>query len=156
MYVTKYETRIDDNRFVTLSPIALSTYVPGIENLFGTKDKVYNLCRALNMDSYAEEHVFLLCFDGKNRLQAYFEIGVGNVDTCIIDKRGIAQKALLSNAYYTILVHNHPSGDPTPSEQDCKISNELKQLGELLGIPFADSIVLGDGVCISLSEKGLI
>lgn len=54
------------------------------------------------------------------------------------------------------MVHNHPSGDPTPSKEDLNVSNELKKLGELLDIPFVDSIILGDGIYISFMEKGIL
>ena len=108
------------------------------------------------MDTYSEEHVFLLSFNMKFRLKAFFEIGIGNNDTCLVDRRGIAQKILLSNAAKMIMVHNHPSGDPTPSKEDLNVSNELKKLGELLGIPFVDSIILGDWVYKSFAEEGIL
>ena len=68
----------------------------------------------------------------------------------------LAQKILLSNAAKMIMVHNHPSGDPTPSKEDLNVSNELKKLGELLGIPFVDSIILGDWVYKSFAEEGIL
>ena len=75
---------------------------------------------------------------------------------CLVDRLGIAQKILLSNAAKMIMVHNHPSGDPTPSKEDLNVSNELKKLGELLGIPFVDSIILGDWVYKSFAEEGIL
>lgn len=110
----------------------------------------------MKWDRFSEEHVFLLSVDMKYRLKAFFEIGIGNNDTCLVDRRGIAQKILLSNAAKMIMVHNHPSGDPTPSKEDLNVSNELKKLGELLDIPFVDSIILGDGIYISFMEKGIL
>ena len=75
------------------------------------------------------------------------------METCVVDKRGIAQKALLTNAHSLILIHNHPTGDSTLSENDRKVNNELRQLGELIGIPFIDMFVLGDGVYTSFKEE---
>lgn len=155
MHVIKYEARLDDDGFVTLNTV-FSKYIPGIENHFKTQREVYELCQALKMDSYSEEHVFLLCFGGRNMLKGFFEIGIGNIDTCIVDVRGIAQKVLLLNAHYMILIHNHPSGDPTPSELDYMASNKLKQLGKLLEIPFEDSIILGTDTYISFKEDALL
>lgn len=143
MNIRKYETRLNGNGFVTLD-LVFSKYIPEIENNFTNSEKVYQLCRTMEWDTYSEEHVFLLSFNMKFRLKAFFEIGIGNNDTCLVDRRGIAQKILLSNAAKMIMVHNHPSGDPTPSKEDLNVSNELKKLGELLGIPFVDSIILGD------------
>lgn len=155
MNIRKYETRLDGNGFVMLN-LVFSKYIPEIENNFTNSEKVYQLCRTMEWDTYSEEHVFLLSFNMKFRLKAFFEIGIGNNDTCLVDRRGIAQKILLSNAAKMIMVHNHPSGDPTPSKEDLNVSNELKKLGELLGIPFVDSIILGDWVYKSFAEEGIL
>ena len=155
MNIRKYETRLNGNGFVTLD-LVFSKYIPEIENSFTNSEKVYQLCRTMEWDIYSEEHVFLLSFNMKFRLKAFFEIGIGNNDTCLVDRRGIAQKILLSNAAKMIMVHNHPSGDPTPSKEDLNVSNELKKLGELLGIPFVDSIILGDWVYKSFAEEGIL
>lgn len=155
MNIRKYETRLDGNGFVMLN-LVFSKYIPEIENNFTNSEKVYQLCRTMEWDTYSEEHVFLLSFDMKFRLKAFFEIGIGNNDTCLVDRRGIAQKILLSNAAKMIMVHNHPSGDPTPSKEDLNVSNELKKLDELLDIPFVDSIILGDGIYTSFMEKGIL
>lgn len=133
MNIRKYETRLDGNGFVMLN-LVFSKYIPEIENNFTNSEKVYQLCRTMEWDTYSEEHVFLLSFNMKFRLKAFFEIGIGNNDTCLVDRRGIAQKILLSNAAKMIMVHNHPSGDPTPSKEDLNVSNELKKLGEKLGV----------------------
>ena len=155
MNIRKYETRLNGNGFVTLD-LVFSKYIPEIENNFTNSEKVYQLCRTMEWDTYSEEHVFLLSFNMKFRLKAFFEIGIGNNDTCLVDRRGIAQKILLSNAAKMIMIHNHPSGDPTPSKEDLNVSNELKKLGELLGIPFVDSIILGDWVYKSFAEEGIL
>ena len=155
MNVRKYETRLNENGFVMLN-LVFSKYIPEIENNFSNSEKIYHLCCTLKWDRFSEEHVFLLSVDMKYRLKAFFEIGIGNNDTCLVDRRGIAQKILLSNAAKMIMVHNHPSGDPTPSKEDLNVSNELKKLGELLDIPFVDSIILGDGIYISFMEKGIL
>lgn len=155
MNIRKYETRLNGNGFVTLD-LVFSKYIPEIENNFTNSEKVYQLCRTMEWDTYSEEHVFLLSFNMKFRLKAFFEIGIGNNDTCLVDRRGIAQKILLSNAAKMVMVHNHPSGDPTPSKEDLNVSNELKKLGELLGIPFVDSIILGDWVYKSFAEEGIL
>lgn len=155
MNVRKYETRLNENGFIMLN-LVFSKYIPEIENNFSNSEKIYQLCCTLKWDRFSEEHVFLLSVDMKYRLKAFFEIGIGNNDTCLVDRRGIAQKILLSNAAKMIMVHNHPSGDPTPSKEDLNVINELKKLGELLDIPFVDSIILGDGIYISFMEKGIL
>ena len=155
MNIRQYETRLTNEGFVKLDTV-FSKYIPEIKNHFTNAEKVYQLCKVLGWDTYSEEHVFLLGLDIKKRLRGFFEIGVGDQNTCIIDVRGIGQKVLLLNASCMLLVHNHPSGDPTPSKYDQDVSGNLKIFGNILGIPFMDSIILGNGAYISFMEKGIL
>ena len=68
----------------------------------------------------AEEYMHMLCLNTKNRVIGVFEISHGTVNASIVGTREIFQKALLANAVSIILMHNHPSGDPTPSREDIK------------------------------------
>ena len=68
----------------------------------------------------------------------------------------LTKPAIKNSASAVILVHNHPSGDPAPSSEDIKITNKLHESGKLLGIEVLDHVVIGDGVFVSLKEKGMI
>ena len=98
--------------------------------------------------------MFLLMFDTKMHFKSFIEIGVGDVSASVVDKRGIAQKVLMFNATAFVLVHNHPSGDPTPSVIDISTAKTLSELGYLIGVTFKDMIILGDGNYISLKQEG--
>ena len=74
----------------------------------------------------------------------------------IVDPKQIYQKALLCRASGLILVHNHPSGDPTPSEQDLRITDEIHTVGSLLRIPLLDHLILGSDSYVSLAALGLL
>lgn len=93
-------------------------------------------------------------FDTKMHFKSFIEIGVGSVNESVIDRRGIAQKVLMLNATAFILVHNHPSGDSTPSVVDIATAKTISELGDLIGVPFKDMIILGDGNYISLKQEG--
>ncbi len=82
---------------------------------------------------------------------------VGNVNTCIVSPREIFKNAILSNAVHIMIFHNHLSGDPTPSKEDIAVTKRLIDVGELLGIPLIDHIIIGDGTdYLSLREGGLV
>ncbi len=70
--------------------------------------------------------------------------------------RDVFKIAIKRNANSIILVHNHPSGDPTPSKEDINITNRLTDVGELVGIKVLDHIIIGDSCYISFKEKNII
>ncbi len=82
---------------------------------------------------------------------------IGDVNSCIVSPREIFKNAILSNAVHIMIFHNHLSGDPTPSCEDLSITKRLIEVGDLLGIPLIDHIIIGDdGSFLSLREKGSI
>lgn len=155
MLARRYETRLDEDGLITFEKVWSKRINIHVEkNEFRHPEHIYELCKALRLDTYSEEHVFLLIFDTKMHLKSFIEIGIGDVSTSVIDKRGIAQKVLMLNATSFILVHNHPSGDPMPSVIDISTAKTLSELGYLIGVTFKDMIILGDGNYISLKQEG--
>ncbi|MDI6902446.1 MAG: DNA repair protein RadC [Methanocellales archaeon] len=105
-----------------------------------------------------KEHLVILCLDPRNRIHNGSEvtISVGSLDVNIIDPREIFRVALSKNAASIILVHNHPSGDPSPSDGDIEVMRRVMEAGRLIGINVQDHIIIGDGTFISFREKGLL
>ena len=95
MIARKYETRLDENGLVTFEKV-WSKRMDGynLNHQFRNPDEVYELCKTLKLDTYAEEHVFLLIFDFKMHFKSFIEMGIGTNRVCVIDRRGIAQKFL--------------------------------------------------------------
>jgi DNA repair protein RadC len=93
-------------------------------------------------------------FDTKMHFKSFIEIGVGSVNASVIDRRGIAQKVLMLNATAFILVHNHPSGDPTPSVTDISAAKTISEIGDLIDVPFKDMTILGNDNYTSLKQEG--
>ena len=89
----------------------------------------------------------------KNKVIGVFEISHGNVNSSIVGTREIFQKALLANAVSIILMHNHPSGDPSPSREDIEVTRRIVEAGKIIGIQVLDHIIIGDRYS-SLKEKG--
>jgi len=102
------------------------------------------------------ETLHVLSLDTKNYVTKHRRIFEGSLDVSIIHPREIFRFALEESAAAIIIVHNHPSGDPTPSEDDLKITRQLVEAGRILDIPVLDHIVIGDGRYVSLREQGII
>lgn len=93
--------------------------------------------------------------DGKNRIVAIEVVSVGSLNQSIVHPREVFKTALLSSAAAIILLHNHPTGDPTPSAEDISITRRLKEAGDLLGIKVVDHIIIGE-TYMSFVERGIL
>ncbi len=102
------------------------------------------------------ETVLLLLLDNKLRLIEEYTLSQGTVRASLLSSREIFIEALKCRACHLMLLHNHPSGDPSPSRQDIAVTQQIKEAGELMDIPLIDHIVLGDGCYFSFKEKDLL
>lgn len=103
-----------------------------------------------------KEKLLLAMFDAKNRLLGDEVLSVGTVNSSLVSPREIYIKALKSQAVHIIILHNHPSGDPSPSTEDLRTTLRVAECGRLLGVTLADHIIIGDNKYISLREKGIL
>ena len=102
------------------------------------------------------EHYVVLLMDTRNQVIGIHTASIGSLNAAIVHPRETYKAAILANASAVILGHNHPSGDPSPSKEDLALSMRMKEVGELLGIPVMDHIIIGDGSFVSLKERGLL
>lgn len=109
-----------------------------------------------DMRHLTREQVMLLLLDSKNKIIKDMIISSGTVNTSIMPIREIFIHALKFEAVNIILLHNHPSGDPTPSSEDIRVSKRMTEAGNLIGISLMDHIIIGDNRYISLKEQGLL
>lgn len=105
-------------------------------------EAVVALLRAQNLVKDVETLQVLL-LNTRRRLISVEEIAVGTVDTLLVHAREVFKRAIAANASAIVLAHNHPSGDPTPSEADIRVTRELVRAGQLLKIDVLDHIILG-------------
>ncbi|SCY15932.1 RadC family protein [Alkaliphilus peptidifermentans] len=103
-----------------------------------------------------KEHFNILLLNTKNELIAEENISVGSLNASIVHPREVFIRAIKRSSSAIILVHNHPSGDPSPSSEDISITKRLIDAGDILGIKVLDHIIIGDGVFTSLKEKSLM
>jgi len=108
-----------------------------------------------DMRHLTREQIFLLMLDSKNKIIKDMIISEGTVNTSIMPTREVFVHALKYEAVNIILLHNHPSGDPTPSVEDIRVTKRMKEAGNLIGITLMDHIIIGDNKYISLKEQAL-
>jgi DNA repair protein RadC len=107
------------------------------------------------LESQAVEVFGLLCLTTKHRLLCYHDLARGTLDTATVQPRELFTVALLAHAACVVVGHNHPSGDPTPSEHDGELTGRLTAAGRLIGIDVLDHIIVGDeGQYYSFKEAG--
>ena len=102
------------------------------------------------------EQVMVLTLDVKMQPLNVSVVSVGTVDNCPVHAREIFKTAILSNATGILMMHNHPSGDCTPSKEDFEVTQKMEQAGEILGICLYDHIVVGAGTYYSFRENNLV
>lgn len=102
------------------------------------------------------EHILIAMVDNKNTLIHDMCISKGTINASLLSPREIFIEALKHGAVYILLVHNHPSGDPTPSRQDCDITKQLQEAAKLIEIPLLDHIIIGDQKYMSFKQSGLL
>lgn len=103
-----------------------------------------------------KECVFLVCLDAKGQIIKEVLLSSGSVNMSLISPREVFLEALRNEAVNIILVHNHPSGDPSPSHADIESTNRVRDMGELLDVPLLDHIIIGDNCYTSFRENGYI
>lgn len=101
-----------------------------------------------------KEKVVLLCLDKKMGLLSEIDISIGTVSEAMLSPREIFLSALEYHAVHIIILHNHPSGDPSPSNADLQITMKIYKLGRMMNIPLMDHIIIGDNRYYSFRESG--
>lgn len=102
------------------------------------------------------EEFKILLLNTKNFIIACEAVSRGSLTAAIVHPREVFALAIKRCAAAIILVHNHPSGDPTPSQEDVNVTRRLVEVGRLVGIDVLDHLIIGDGVFSSLKEKGYV
>ena len=156
MRVVKYKTKLTDDGKAVLEK-EVSVNYPELDRKMNSPEKVVVLARHfLHLHEQTEEYLYMICMNVKLEMTSVFELSHGNVNSSIVSVREMFQKALLANAVSIIVMHNHPSGDPTPSREDIQVTKGMVDAGDLLGVQVIDHIIVGRPGFSSLKEKGYI
>lgn len=108
------------------------------------------------VQSLNQEYLFVVFLDTRKKIISEETLFIGSLTESLVCPREIFKRGLEINASGIILAHNHPSGNPTPSEADIKVTKEMVEIGRLMGIEVLDHIVLGKKDYWSLAENGLM
>ncbi|KMK74816.1 hypothetical protein AB990_19410 [Alkalihalobacillus pseudalcaliphilus] len=127
-----------EERYVIRSPEDVSNYV--MEDLRFLK----------------QEHFIALYLNTKNQVLHRQTLFIGSLNASIVHPREVFKEALKRSAASLICLHNHPSGDPTPSKEDIEVTRRLQQAGQVLGIEMLDHVIIGDRKYMSLKEQGYV
>jgi len=107
------------------------------------------------MSALEQEHLRVLLLDTKNHVLDSMEVYRGSVNMSQVRVGEVFKAAIRRNATAVIVVHNHPSGDATPSPDDVAVTRAFVQAGKLIDVDVLDHLVIGQGKYVSLKERGL-
>ncbi len=128
---------------------------PAQEKIFNSANLVYNYLYP-KLNGLKKEVFITLLLDTKLKLIKEIKVSEGILTQTLIHPREIFKEAVKESAYAVIVVHNHPSGDPAPSEQDVEITKKLKKASEILEISLLDHVIIGSGRYFSMKENKII
>ncbi len=109
----------------------------------------------VEMGQLDQEHLRTICLDTKNRVQKVHTVYIGSLNSSLVRIGELYKEAIRLNSAAVILVHNHPSGDPTPSPEDVLVTRQAVEAGKLLDIDCLDHLVIGQGRYVSMRERNL-
>jgi DNA repair protein RadC len=105
-----------------------------------------------------KEHFWIALLNAQNGLLMVHEVSVGSQSASIVHPREVLGPAIREGAAHLVLIHNHPSGEPTPSKEDIHLTRQLAEGARLLGLRLHDHIIIGNGTLkwVSLTQRGLV
>ena len=111
---------------------------------------------APEMEPLLQEQLRVVLLDRRNRVLDVVMVYQGNVGSAVVRMAELFRDAVVANAPAVVLVHNHPSGDPAPSDDDVRITKDAAAAAKLLSIDLLDHVILGHGRFVSLKERGVL
>jgi len=103
-----------------------------------------------------QEAFYVVCLDAQSQVRAIHEATRGTLNSSLVHPREVFRAAILAGAAGVVVVHNHPSGDPTPSADDRSVTRQLVDAGRLLDVPVYDHVIIGGERYVSFVEAGLL
>jgi len=127
----------------------------GAVTALNRSEDAYHYIRS-GLENKDREVLVVILLDVKNVPIGVNLVSIGSLETSIAQPREIYKAAILASAKSIILVHNHPSGNPTPSQEDMKTTRQVKQAGDILGVTFLDHIIVGRDCYCSMADQGYL
>lgn len=150
--INVYDTRLDADRKNILIKEYSKNYPES--KALNSPEKIPTMMNKLfQADIQPEEHIWIIAMDTKCCSIGIFEVAKGTVDLCAISPREIFVRLCLCGAACFVLIHNHPSGDVTPSKEDKEFTERVVEAGKILNIKCVDHIIIGNSYYSFLEEK---
>lgn len=155
MRITRYKVILDDCRKNVLVKETSTNYSQ--EKQLNSPRKIVDMFNHIfNASRLAEEYAWVLAMDSKNHCVGVFELSHGTVNMSFVSPREIFVRLCLVGAANFVLIHNHPSGDITPSKEDELVTDKVHAVGLMMSISMLDHIIVGDNCYYSFNENGRI
>ncbi len=121
---------------------------------FGCSSEIFDEFRELG--EHSVEHFYVLSLNQKNEMLSWKTVAIGSPVECHVSPREVFTEALLQKAVRIAVLHNHPSGDPSPSPHDIALTRRLAESGELVGVPVLDHLVITSCGYSSMRDMGIL
>lgn len=151
MRLTLYRVELDEQHPILVKEKSYN-YL-GKENITSPDNAVRTVNDIFHLNKLAEEHVYMIAVDQRSKPIGMFCVSAGTVSMSICNPREIFIRALLCGAVGIIIMHNHPSGDPTPSEEDIKTAKMITKAAGIMKIEMLDFIIVGSESYYSFIEN---
>jgi DNA repair protein RadC len=109
-----------------------------------------------NLEKEKRELFYVVLLNNKNRKMREVKVSEGSLTASLVHPREVYNPVIRESAAAVIFVHNHPSGDPAPSQEDIEITRRLKEVGEVMGVRVLDHVVIGHDRYFSFSDRGML
>lgn len=156
MRVTTYKATMDADYKNTVLVREKSSNYSTLDRLDKPEQVATLMNDVFSLNIMSEEYCYIICTDNRNRVMGFFEISHGTTNSSLVSARSIYIRALLLGAVAIILVHNHPSGDSSPSSEDINVTKNIYHAGQLIDINLLDHIIVAGNDYYSFKENNLI
>ena len=155
MRITEFKAVVDEDNRTKLVKESARNYI-GHDSM-NSPQKIADLMTDMyELDKQAVEHVYMVALNSKSKVLGVYMVSKGTVNATILAPREIYMAALMMGAVNVVVIHNHPSGDSTPSNDDLISTKRIKDAGSLIGIQLMDHVIIGNNRYHSMKEAGTL
>lgn len=147
--------KVKSRQLQAILKLSKELLMPNSEDFYIKQPKdIYEYLKYMSL--FTEENLMLLCLNTKNKVIYSKLVSKGTINSSLVHPREVFTSAIKIQAASIVIVHNHPSGDPSPSSEDISITTRLRECSKIIGIDLLDHVIIGAGKYVSLKERGIM